>query len=418
MNDPNAKAQVKQQCWVGIDWGKSEHAITIADENQTLLKQFFIPADVKGFNVLLRQLKKHGPVLGVAIESTRNLIIPFLLKHGYPVYSINPKLSKNWRLSNSVSGAKSDQGDSKILAMELARRHKDLRRQEPQDPDAAELKAFCEKLRSLIGQRTSLTQRLRETLSQYHPVALAFFKDWTSPVAWAFAKRFSTPEKLASARKDTIIGFLKKNRVGLRPCWLKRIDSRKDARLWPSSPTQEADQALALATIAQLQALEPHIRKIDKIILKRWKKLPQSDLVLSLPGAGKRLAPALTAMVNTTTAKNGGHEALRRVAGVAPIKEASGKSCRVRKRRRCNKHWRNTLHLFAFCSTRCSKWAKAYYYLCRERGNSHATALRKLADKWLKILMAMIRTGRPYNEERYIQRLRNNNTLAYQELCG
>jgi len=100
------------------------------------------------------------------------------------------------------------------------------------------------------------------------------------------------------------------------------------------------------------------------------------------------------------------------------VAEQSDSRCHIRIRPRCNKRWRDILHLFAFCSTRFCQWAKAFYDLCRERGNSHATALRKLADKWLKIICRMIETGKPYDDKRYVECLRTNNSPIYFRLCG
>lgn len=75
------------------------------------------------------------------------------------------------------------------------------------------------------------------------------------------------------------------------------------------------------------------------------------------------------------------------------------------------------MHLFAYCSTRSSAWAKAFYDIRRDHGDTHAGALRKLADKWLKILAKMIETGEVYDEERYTQSLRNSGSPLYQKLC-
>jgi hypothetical protein len=43
-------------------------------------------------------------------------------------------------------------------------------------------------------------------------------------------------------------------------------------------------------------------------------------------------------------------------------------------------------------------WAQAYYQAHRAKGQSHACALRCLAQRWLKILWRMWRERRPYDE--------------------
>jgi transposase len=262
-----------------------------------------------------------------------------------------------------------------------------------------------------------LVQRLKATLRPYHRGALDFFTDWTSPAAWRFVKRFSNPESLVRARKQTLIAFLKANRIGLKPWWLERIEQRTHAGQWPVPGDHRALEVLALATVAQLQALQPYIDQCERLIAQGTAKLPHFALLASLPGAGKRLAPAITAITSLVADEGDRHQSLRCLSGIAPVEATSGKRRRVRIRRRCNKHWRDTLHLFAHCSTCSCAWARAFYDLHRASGDSHAGALRKLADKWLKIINRMLVTGEPYDDHRYVQSLRKNKSPVYLKLC-
>ena len=411
------KKAKKQTYWVGIDWGKEQHTVAVVDDRRAVVRQFTAPATLEGLASLNETLRALGSVEGVAIESTHNPVLYYMSANDYTVYPINPKLSKNWREGTSVAGGKSDARDGRVLATELARRHEELRPLSDPDPATAELTGLCEKQRGLIDQRTALVQRLRETLSVYYPAALDFFSDLTAPTAWAFLKRFPNPQELAGSRKDTLIRFLRAHQIGLKPAWLERIERRGEATAWPTPPAALAEEGLALACVAQLQALQAHIDRFDRLIAERTKSLPETPLVGSLPGAGERLTPALTALVRSADVPASGMAGLRCVAGVAPVEDQSGKRRGTHMRRRCNKHARNILHLFAWCSTRACRWAKAFYDLCKERGNSHATALRKLADKWLRILNAMLRTGQPYNEARHLENLRKSNSPVYARLC-
>ena len=58
----------------------------------------------------------------------------------------------------------------------------------------------------------------------------------------------------------------------------------------------------------------------------------------------------------------------------------------------------------------------------REKGDHHASALRKLADKWLKIINRMLETGESYDDQRYVDALRRNSSPLYLRLaettCG
>lgn len=416
MSEAMMAEQEGLRCWVGVDWGESGHAVSVVDDERGVIKRFAVDATIRGLDALAVGLEAAGPVAGIAIEATSNLVVPFLLSKGFTVYAINPKLSKHWREGNSVAGVKSDARDGLVLAMELARRHESLRPLQTSDPGVVELVALCETVRDLVDKRTALLQGLKAVLRQYYPAALDFFGSWTSPVAWRFVKRFPRPECLARARKDTLIRFLKSNRIGLKPCWLERIERAGEAARWPSAPNGFVLERKMLAIVAQLQALQPHIDGCDKLIAERCQQLPQASLLKSLPGAGKRLSPALTAISLEVADEDDGYQAMRCLSGVAPVQDQSGKRRNTRMRRRCNKHWRNVLHLYARRSIQACAWASAYYDMCRERGDKYATALRKLADKWLKIIHRMIANNEAYDDKRYVDALRKSQSPIYARL--
>lgn len=74
-------------------------------------------------------------------------------------------------------------------------------------------------------------------------------------------------------------------------------------------------------------------------------------------------------------------------AGVSPVSFQSGKIDQARIRGACDVVLRHTVHLGADdCSRKQSPWAQAYYARKREEGHAHASALRCLGKRWLKIL--------------------------------
>jgi hypothetical protein len=92
----------------------------------------------------------------------------------------------------------------------------------------------------------------------------------------------------------------------------------------------------------------------------------------------------------------------RAFMGTAPVTRASGKSHSVLFGRGCWKFARRTLQLFADQSRHCCPWAHALYQKQLDSGHSHHEALRALAHRWVKILLAMQRTASRYNEAVYV----------------
>jgi hypothetical protein len=91
------------------------------------------------------------------------------------------------------------------------------------------------------------------------------------------------------------------------------------------------------------------------------------------------------------------------MAGTAPVNYQSGKIHKVHIRRSCNKHLRHAMHMFADKSRAQSAWAAVYYSALRERGMTHAQALRCLGQRWLKIIWKMWQTGTVYNAALHMQ---------------
>ena len=90
---------------------------------------------------------------------------------------------------------------------------------------------------------------------------------------------------------------------------------------------------------------------------------------------------------------------VRTYGGIAPVTQRSGKRCTVQMRYACNSRLRNALHHWAFSSLSVDRPARAYYDAARARGLGHARALRSLADRWLRILIAMLTARTLYDPD-------------------
>lgn len=412
---------MKKNSWyrVGIDWGDSEHAVYAFRPDTEEYERFRVSHSPEGLRELVSRIQALGPVAGVAVETTRNLLVTALLQAGLPVYAINPKVSKDWRKAYGVSGAKSDQRDARVLAEGLWHHEKRLCPLVLSSDAMRELAQWCEDEKKFIDERTTVVQQLRATLKQYHPQMEAFFEDWTAPSAWDFLLAFPTPEALAKASKSTLCRFLRARHIGLRPCWQERIENRQKALEWPCDARLVPALALRAKVLAEtLRVLEKHLREYRQRIEELFGGMDNAELFESLPGAGPKIAPRLMAMFGDNPAQYDSAQTLRQLSGVAPVMFESGKKKCVVIRRACRKYWRNTLHQFAHHSAQYCAWARAFYDLCRKKKDTNATALRKLAGKWLKIIFRMWSTGTCYDDARYVESLRRRNSETYRHMLN
>jgi len=422
MKTTKQEMKMDREVWVGIDWGDREHAVSVVSAQAEPLDEFRVPNSPEGYRTLDERVGRLGRVQGVAVEATRHPLLLHLMEQDVALYLINPKLSKAWRSTETVSGAKSDDRDGLTLARGLAFRHATLHPVKQADAELARLSLLCEKECRLIHQRTALVQELQALLKVYYPAALRFFNDWTRPAAWDFLKRFPNAAALTHARASTLIAFLKGHRLGYSAHWKEKVETRASGLDWPVHPQEDVYQLYVGAIIGQLHVLAVALRQLRTVIEKAFDTMPNAQVIASLPGAGPKLAPRLAAIVGSPQVQEGGRTVLRGYTGVAPVTFQSGHRRVVRVRRMCDKGWRNTMHLFAWCSTRFSRWAAAFYRYRKACGDTHSTALRKLGDKWLKILRHMLNANEPYDEDRYLRQLERKNSPVWQFMqqstCG
>jgi transposase len=121
----------------------------------------------------------------------------------------------------------------------------------------------------------------------------------------------------------------------------------------------------------------------------------------SLPGVGRMVtATMLTEATGPLAARD--YPTLRAHTGTAPVTKRSGKRAFfVHMRYACKRRLRQALYHWSRTSLQHDAVARAYYDRLRARGHSHARSLRSVADRWLRILVAMLRRGTLYDPSQF-----------------
>jgi hypothetical protein len=96
----------------------------------------------------------------------------------------------------------------------------------------------------------------------------------------------------------------------------------------------------------------------------------------------------------------------------------SGKIRKARMRYVCDHFLRHTVHLWVDESRKTCAWAQAYYKAKRDQGHEHASALRCLGKRWLKVLWRMWQDHTPYQEAHYLHALQQHGSQVWQTLQG
>jgi transposase len=99
---------------------------------------------------------------------------------------------------------------------------------------------------------------------------------------------------------------------------------------------------------------------------------------------------------------------VQQYAGIAPVIERSGNKCWVHWRMACPTFLRQSFVEWAGSTIPRSYWAGAYYQQQRQKGKSHAIAVRALAFKWIRILYRCWKNRTPYDETTYLKALQRH----------
>ncbi len=165
--------------------------------------------------------------------------------------------------------------------------------------------------------------------------------------------------------------------------------------------TARTKSRLLLALVSQLAPLLQQIKYYDEEIRRLFLRHPDSQIFLSLPRAGKRIAPRLLAGWGDDRERYLSAASVQALAGTSPVAYASGNYSRAHRRYACIKPFRNVLYQFAWQSTFQEPWAAAYYRRKRQEGKSHSMAVRALANTWVRITHAMWHNQAPYATTRF-----------------
>ena len=391
----------QQTHFAALDWAKDHHDVVVVNRSGVIAAEFRFAHTAKGWAEFTEKMK---PFAGapLALETSSGPAVDQLLLREWKLYPVNPKAAERYRERKAPSGTKSDRHDVWSLADALRTDGHAWRPLLPQDDATATLRALCRDEIGLIEQRTALVNQLQAALHEYYPMALEAFDDWTAPYTWAFVKEFPTPAALARAKQRRWEKFLHTHRLWRSETAPRRLELFAQAEALPASAAViSAKSLLAASLVAVLQTLQRQLDEYRRRINAAFAEHPDHDIFGSLPGAGEKLAPRLLSGLGAVRAVYPDADSLSCQAGASPVAYQSGRVNQARIRWACDGVLRHTVHLWADCSRHQSAWAAAYYGRKREEGHSHASALRCLGKRWLKILWRLWQDRQTYDEARH-----------------
>jgi len=410
----------QQMIFVGDDWAEAHHDVYVCDEAGTKLAARRVPEGIAGMTVLhelVASLAADPAEVVVGIETDRGLWVHAMVEAGYVVYAINPRAASRYRDRHSVSGAKSDPGDAKMLA-ELVRTDRHNHRHVAGDSALSKgVKVLARAHQTLIWERTRATNRLRSSLREYFPAALQTFDELAHRDALAVLAKAPTPSdaaRLTPAKVRTLL----RNAGGRR-----NIEPRADIiaaglrieALRAPAAVEAAHGATTRSTVAILSELNVQIEMLAAELADHFKQHPDSDIYLSLPGIGVILGARALGEFGDDPNRYADAKSRKNYAGTSPITRASGTRNVALARFVRNKRLADALDQWAFCSISSSPGARAFYDHRRAVGDSHHKALRALGNRWVGILHGCLHHRSLYDENTAWAHRNDNNLNKIRE---
>ena len=391
--------------FVGDDWAEDHHDVEVMDEAGKVLAKRRLPEGVAGIAQLHELIGRHVPEdaedaeVVIGIETDRGPWVAALVAAGYVVFPVNPLQASRYRERRGVSGAKSDQGDSHMLADMVRTDSHQLRPAAGDSPEAGGIKVVARTHKTLIWERTRGVQRLRYQLREYFPAALEAFEDLDARDTLELLGKAPDPARAAKLTRAQVAAALKRARrrdiAGKTDAILAAL---RGEHLGQPAALTAAYAATARSLVAVITTLNEQVKILEGQVEDHFGRHPDAEIYQSQPGLGAILGARVLGEFGDDPHRYAGAKSRKNYGGTSPITRASGKKKVVAARFVHNDRLIDALMSWAFSSMNASPGARAFYDEQRAKGLEHNDALRRLANRLVGILHGCLKTRTLYDE--------------------
>ncbi|MET8422294.1 IS110 family transposase [Streptomyces sp. NPDC005134] len=392
---------------IGDDWAEDHHDVEVQDESGRKLAAVNLPEGVTGIARLHELVARHGgedldpAEVVVGIETDRGSWVQALIASGYQVFAINPRQVNRFKERYGTSGAKSDKGDAHALADMVRIDRAQLRAVAGDSELAQAVKVVARAHQTLIWERTRTFQRLRSTLREYFPAALAAFADLTltSTDALELLVKAPTPAAAEKLTRTQITAVLTRHRRRNREAKAATVQAAlREPQLGLPEQVTTAYAATATAHARLIIALNEQIAAMEEQVKAHFLAHPDAEIYLSMPGIAEITGARVLAEFGDDPNRYASAKARKNYAGTSPVTRASGKSHTVQARYVRNNRLADALQAQAFSALRNSPGARRYYDKQRARDVGYNPALRQLGNRLVGILHGCLKARTRYDE--------------------
>ena len=413
---------------VGIDWAERFHLVALGNPDSGVSEVVRVESSAQAVAALIARLGRLEPdpaEVRVVIETSHGALVEALVDAGYTVLPVNPDLIARRR---GPARKKDDTEDARIACLLALDRFTSLRPLIPHGPVAAELRAIARDDERAARDERRLLNRLRADLIATFPAALIIAgNDLGAPTFLRLIQTWPTAPELSAASSEQVQALARAGRHGWPERFADRVEhalssddtfTARDYLVRAKADTIRLAATQLLAIGAQRRAWEKRMGELLLGAPQRGRAhqphptddggehphgFPGGEIYLSFAGLGDRLAARVAGEIGDHIDYFTSPNALQCYAGKAPVTRRSGKSeFIVAHRLACNRHLRDAVQTWAFCSLKHSAWAREFYDTHRARGKTHHATLRALGNRWLEVLWHCLTRGVLYDENTHV----------------
>ncbi|GEQ49117.1 IS110 family transposase [Tetragenococcus koreensis] len=394
--------------YVGIDVAKYKHDFAVIDsEGEVFIRHLKINNNREGFTRLQMTFENlrastHQEIQ-VALEDTGHYafnLLKFLRTNGYPTFSYNPYLIKEFAKTNSLRKTKTDKKDAMTIARKL-REDIDKKLFEA-DTNMIELKYATRNVSRLkkdcVKQKTNYVRLLDILFPELAP-ALGTKSAVHNRYIYEILKCFPSATKLGKAhitKLTNLISTYSRGKYGKEKAReLKRLAADS---IGQDSPMLEFELLQTIDLIAHLTTLK---ETADKEVEKLMQTVDSP--ITTIPGIGTKLGAVILAEIRSIDNFKSPAQLLA-FSGSEPSISTSGEnqteSGKMVKRGSSQLRW--ALHESARL---CSIWSPSmrdYYDKKRAEGKHYNIVLSHVTKKLVRIIFQLLKSGTPYQEDKMI----------------
>ena len=395
----------KRTAFIGVDWADQLHAWHLVLEDGQHHSGYF-KQQPQAIDQWVAQIRNQFPgcQLAVIVEQSKGALVAALLKYeDIQIFPINPGQLAKYRESRNYGRCKDDPTDAMLLAEFLMHYPTQLQALAPDSASTRMLMMLTQQRRRLVERRNSLANEMTAVLKQYYPLVIDL--EAAKPYAQFLCKLLVKWPTLKRARTETIRNFFHQHNV--RAKVELRLTMIADAQPLTNDEVLVECLSLRARELAKsILALWETISDYDRRIEQALQQHQDREVFASLPGAAKLTQARLIAAMGTDRNRFEDCQSFQASTGIAPVTRQSGKSRIVTHRWACTTFLKQTFHEFAGQSIGFSQWARAFYRMQLSRGKKPNVAKRALAYKWQRIIFRCWKQNTPYDETKYLERLK------------